>query len=147
MVKLEECWIPKLREVHGKRKRVSHRYPQIRRWLMNLTTFRYPESTTIAWDFSRPWYYNKYITLAAILSANGEWNPMKTWNVNLKMHFTVFEAAREFGTKMFFLAPSPCLEIRLRLTLPKMSLLLPNTVYGISKASELWCNYYHQRYV
>src|SRR5690606_29885747 len=33
--------------------------------------------------------------LAAILSANGEWNPAKTWNINLNGLLTVLELARE----------------------------------------------------
>ena len=87
--------------------------------------------------------------LAAILSANGEWNPMKTWNVNLNALLTVFEAAREFEIqKMFF----PSTIAVFGNTTPRLDTaqdvpLLPNTVYGISKATgELWCNYYHQRY-
>ena len=33
--------------------------------------------------------------LAAILSANGEWNPLKTWNINLNGLLAILELARE----------------------------------------------------
>ena len=41
--------------------------------------------------------------LAAILSANGEWNPIKTWNINLNGLLSILELAREKGLdKVFF---------------------------------------------
>ncbi|MDQ3018108.1 MAG: NAD-dependent epimerase/dehydratase family protein, partial [Bacteroidota bacterium] len=41
--------------------------------------------------------------LAAILSASGEWNPLKTWNVNLNGMLSILELARGEGiTKLFF---------------------------------------------
>src|SRR5690606_11184343 len=41
--------------------------------------------------------------LAAILSANGEWNPLKTWNVNLNGLLSILDIAREFKVeKVFF---------------------------------------------
>ena len=41
--------------------------------------------------------------LAAILSANGEWNPIKTWNINLNGLLAILELAREKEMdKIFF---------------------------------------------
>jgi nucleoside-diphosphate-sugar epimerase len=87
--------------------------------------------------------------LAAILSANGEWNPLKTWNINLNGLLTILELAREKSIeKVFF----PSTIAVFGLTTPRIDTvqdvpLLPTTVYGISKSTgELWCNYYHQKY-
>ena len=41
--------------------------------------------------------------LAAILSASGEWNPQKTWNVNMNGLLSILELARSSGLqKVFF---------------------------------------------
>ena len=46
---------------------------------------------------------NQIYHLAAILSANGEWNPLKTWNINLNGLLSVLDLAREFNMqKVFF---------------------------------------------
>lgn len=87
--------------------------------------------------------------LAAILSANGEWNPLKTWNVNLNGFISILDLAREYKlAKVFF--PSTIAvhgDTTPKLNTPQNAPLLPNTVYGMSKlAGENWCNYYHQRY-
>ncbi len=91
---------------------------------------------------------NQIYHLAAILSASGEWNPMKTWNVNLNGLLTVLELAKEREIKVFF--PSTIAVFgptTPRAHTPQHTALLPETVYGISKVSgELWCNYYHKRY-
>jgi threonine 3-dehydrogenase len=87
--------------------------------------------------------------LAAILSANGEWNPIKTWNINLNGLLSILELAREKKLdKVFF--PSTIAvfgNTTPRQNTPQDVPLLPTTVYGMSKATgELWCNYFHQRY-
>lgn len=87
--------------------------------------------------------------LAAILSANGEWNPLKTWNINLNGLLTVLELAREKQIdKVFF--PSTIAvfgSTTPRIETPQDVPMLPSTVYGISKSTgELWCQYYHSRY-
>jgi threonine 3-dehydrogenase len=40
--------------------------------------------------------------LAAILSAKGEHDPLKTWHINMQTYFNVLEAARENGVKKIF---------------------------------------------
>ncbi len=87
--------------------------------------------------------------MAAILSASGEWNPMKTWNINLNGQLTILEMAEKFQLdKVFF--PSTIAVFGTttpRDFTPQHTPLLPSTVYGMSKASgELWSNYYHDRY-
>ncbi len=87
--------------------------------------------------------------LAAILSANGEWNPIKTWNINLNGLLSILELARTKSMdKVFF----PSTIAVFGNTTPRIDTaqdvpLLPTTVYGMSKASgELWCNYYYLKY-
>jgi threonine 3-dehydrogenase len=87
--------------------------------------------------------------LAAILSAGGEYNPLKTWNINLNGLLSVLELANEFKLdKVFF--PSTIAvfgKTTPRYDTPQDVPLLPTTVYGISKSTgELLCNYYHKRY-
>lgn len=87
--------------------------------------------------------------LAAILSASGEWNPLKTWNINLNGLLTVLELAREKQLdKVFF--PSTIAvfgSTTPRIDTPQDVPLLPSTVYGISKSTgELWCQYFFSRY-
>jgi nucleoside-diphosphate-sugar epimerase len=87
--------------------------------------------------------------LAAILSANGEWNPMKTWNVNLNGLLTVLDLAKNKGLDKVFFPSSIAIygKSTPRKNTPQDSPLLPETVYGISKVTgELWCNYFHMRY-
>ena len=87
--------------------------------------------------------------LAAILSANGEWNPKKTWNVNLNGLLTMLTLAVDLKIeKVFF--PSTIAVFGTttpRINTPQHVPLLPETVYGMSKATgENWCNYFHKRY-
>lgn len=87
--------------------------------------------------------------LAAILSANGEWNPKKTWNVNLNGQLSILELAQQYQMdKVFF--PSTIAVFGTttpKIKTPQHTATEPTTVYGMSKlAGELWCQYYHQRY-
>ncbi|MEM9849461.1 MAG: NAD-dependent epimerase/dehydratase family protein [Bacteroidota bacterium] len=87
--------------------------------------------------------------LAAILSATGEWMPMKTWNVNFNALLQLFELAKEKGIRKFFFpstiavfgASTP------RKRTPQHTSLEPSTIYGISKLTgELWSQYYFKKY-
>ncbi len=87
--------------------------------------------------------------LAAILSASGEWNPVKTWNINLNGLLTILKLAKEKNIeKVFF----PSTIAVFGHTTPRVYTqqhvpMTPETVYGMSKvAGELWCNYYHLKY-
>ncbi|MBL7808307.1 MAG: NAD-dependent epimerase/dehydratase family protein [Saprospiraceae bacterium] len=87
--------------------------------------------------------------LAAILSATGEKNPMWAWDINMRSLFNVLEVSREqqvakvyypSSIAVFGLEASPAMT-------PQYSVLIPGTVYGISKvAGENWANYYFRRY-
>ena len=87
--------------------------------------------------------------LAAILSAKGEDNPLKTWNLNMNTLFNILELAKEkILSKVFwpssiavFGPSSP------KNPAPQFSITDPTTVYGISKlAGERWCEYYNKNY-
>ncbi|MGB4958738.1 MAG: NAD-dependent epimerase/dehydratase family protein [Saprospiraceae bacterium] len=92
---------------------------------------------------------NQIYHLAAILSANGEWNPIKTWNINLNGLFSILELAREKSMNKIFFPSTIAVfgDTTPRENTPQDVPLLPATVYGMSKSTgELWCNYYHQRF-
>jgi len=87
--------------------------------------------------------------LPAILSANGEWNPTKTWNVNFNGFLAMLELARELKVSKLFFPSSIAVfgPTTPKVNTPQDVPMLPSTVYGMSKlAGENWCNYYHQKY-
>lgn len=87
--------------------------------------------------------------LAAILSADGESDPLRSWKVNVEGWLNVLDAARKYSIeKLFFpstigvFGPSS-----VKVDTPNNSFLDPLTVYGVSKsACELWSNYYATKY-
>lgn len=87
--------------------------------------------------------------LAAILSANGEKFPLRTWEVNMKSLFNVLEVSRIYKVNKVFYPSSIAVfgdEIE-RVNTPQSPNLTPSTVYGISKTSgEIWGNYYYNKY-
>ncbi|MCF6279988.1 MAG: NAD-dependent epimerase/dehydratase family protein [Flavobacteriaceae bacterium] len=87
--------------------------------------------------------------LAAILSATGEKNPLKTWEINMKMMLNVFEVSRLNKIEKVFFPSSIAVfgDAVLRENTPQSSFLNPATVYGMSKASgENWAQYYFLKY-
>jgi len=87
--------------------------------------------------------------LAAILSASGEANPLRTWDINMAGLFNVLEVARERNlNKVFF--PSSIAVFGADAPpnhTPQNTALNPTTVYGMSKvAGEHWAQYYHLKY-
>lgn len=87
--------------------------------------------------------------LAAILSASGEWNPEKTWNINFSGFMTLLDLCNELGVEKFFFPSTIAVHgpTTPKVNTPQFTDLSPETVYGISKVScELWANYYHKRY-
>ena len=87
--------------------------------------------------------------LAAILSASGEYNPEKTWNINFNGLMTVLKIGMEFKLDRIFFPSTIAVFGK---TTPRVNTaqdvpLSPSTVYGMSKvAGELWCNYLFGRY-
>ena len=87
--------------------------------------------------------------LAAILSANGEWNPVKTWNVNLNAWIKLLEVARAMNiNKIFFPSTIGIFgHTTPKETTPQFTAIDPETMYGITKRSgELIAQYYCNRY-
>lgn len=87
--------------------------------------------------------------LAATLSATAEKHPEFSWHLNMQSLLNVLELAKSgLITKIFwpssiavFGPDSP------KNDTPQVTLMNPNTVYGISKlAGERWCNYYFEKY-
>lgn len=87
--------------------------------------------------------------LAAILSASGEWRPLKTWDVNLNSLLVLFEIAREKKIKKIFFPSSIAVygKTTPHKNTPQYTSLEPTTIYGISKLTgELWAQYFFNRY-
>ncbi|NLM43869.1 MAG: L-threonine 3-dehydrogenase [Clostridiales bacterium] len=88
------------------------------------------------------------IHLAAMLSATGEKDPVKAWNVNMGGLFNVLEVAREMKCAVF--TPSSIAAFgpnSQKVKTPQDDIQRPTTMYGVTKVSgELLCDYYHKRF-
>ncbi len=87
--------------------------------------------------------------LAAVLSATGEQNPMRAWEVNMKSLLQLLDIAVQEKVKKIYWPSSIAVfgPTTPRQDTPQATVVEPRTVYGISKyAGELWCQYYNQRY-
>lgn len=86
--------------------------------------------------------------LAGVLSAKGEQQPDRCWEVNVNGLRTILEAARTYGLKVFF--PSSIAVFgphTPKLDTPQITVVDPATIYGISKATgEMLCHYYAHRF-
>jgi len=87
--------------------------------------------------------------LAAILSGNAEKNPKWAWDLNMNSLFNVLDIAKDKGIDKIFWPSSmgafgPTTP---EWDTPQITVMEPNTVYGISKlAGERWIEYYHEKY-
>jgi nucleoside-diphosphate-sugar epimerase len=87
--------------------------------------------------------------LAAVLSATGEQNPQLAWNINIGSLYNILEIAREHKLFRVFWPSSIAVfgPSAPRINTPQETVLLPRTMYGVSKvAGELLCNYYFIRF-
>jgi nucleoside-diphosphate-sugar epimerase len=87
--------------------------------------------------------------LAALLSAIGEKNPQKAWDINIKGLYNILEAAREHGLGRVFSPSSIAVfgPATPRENTPQDTVLDPRTIYGVTKvAGEMLCDYYVRRY-
>ena len=87
--------------------------------------------------------------LAAILSANGEKQPLNTWDINMKTFFNVLEVSRLNNVQKVFFPSSIAVygEDAPKNKTPQDYVLAPSTVYGMSKvAGENWAKYYFEKY-
>ncbi|MGB4851086.1 MAG: NAD-dependent epimerase/dehydratase family protein [Ignavibacteria bacterium] len=87
--------------------------------------------------------------LAAVLSGNAERLPLQAWDINMRSLLNILDLAREVGIKKVFW-PSSIAVFGLttpKVDTPQLTIMEPNTVYGISKlAGERWCEYYSNKY-
>lgn len=97
----------------------------------------------------KKWGISQIYHLAAILSATGEKDPMRAWDINMRSLFNVLEISRQHNLSKVYFPSSIAVfgrEAAHRNT-PQYEVLIPETVYGISKvAGENWANYYFRRY-
>ncbi|MAB84583.1 MAG: NAD-dependent epimerase [Cryomorphaceae bacterium] len=87
--------------------------------------------------------------LVAMLSAKGEKEPQKAWDLNMKTLFIILDLAREGKIKKIFWPSSIAVfgPSSNSVGAPQYGSMEPTTSYGISKlAGELWCQYYFQNY-
>ncbi|PQV47914.1 nucleoside-diphosphate-sugar epimerase [Jejuia pallidilutea] len=87
--------------------------------------------------------------MAAILSASGEQQPLRTWEINNQTFLNVLEASRIHGIKKVFYPSSIAVygTNAPKNNTPQDFFLTPTTVYGMSKAAgENWANYYFLKY-
>ena len=87
--------------------------------------------------------------LAAVLSGNAEKIPLQAWDINMKALMNTLEAARQSDAKKLFWPSSIAVfgPTTPRHKTPQLTIMEPNTVYGISKvAGERWGEYYNHRY-
>lgn len=99
----------------------------------------------LAGDYSITQIYH----LAAILSASGEYNPLKTWRVNLDGFLKILELAKDNRLDKIFFPSTIAIfgKTTPRKNTPQDVPLLPETIYGITKTTgELLCHYYWYRY-
>jgi len=92
---------------------------------------------------------NAVVHMAAILSAVGEQNPMRCWDVNMNGTLNVLEVAREREMAQV-LIPSSIAAFgpeTPRDNTPQETVLKPRTMYGVTKvAGELVSDYYFHKY-
>jgi nucleoside-diphosphate-sugar epimerase len=87
--------------------------------------------------------------LAAVLSGNAEKIPLQAWDINMKALMNTILAAQQSDAKKLFWPSSIAVfgPTTPRHNTPQLTIMEPNTVYGISKlAGERWGEYYHQKY-
>ncbi|MCF6171913.1 MAG: NAD-dependent epimerase/dehydratase family protein [Bacteroidales bacterium] len=87
--------------------------------------------------------------LAAVLSGNAEKIPLQAWDINMKALMNTLEAARQSDAKKLFWPSSIAVfgPTTPRQKTPQLTVMEPNTVYGISKvAGERWGEYFNKRY-
>ncbi len=87
--------------------------------------------------------------LAAVLSGNAEKIPQQAWEINMRALMNTLELARDSDANKLFWPSSIAVfgPTTPRHNTPQLTVMEPNTVYGISKlAGERWGEYYHRRY-
>jgi len=99
-------------------------------------------------DTIREYKIDTIINMAAILSATGEQNPQRCWDVNVRGLINTLEAAREHELTQV-LCPSSIAVFGPETpdNAPQETVLKPTTMYGVTKVTgELLCDYYVRRF-
>jgi nucleoside-diphosphate-sugar epimerase len=100
-------------------------------------------------DIIRKYGVTQIYLLAALLSATGEKDPKRAWEINMQSLLQMLDlGVQEKLNKIYW--PSS-IAVFGRTTpadgTPQKTIIEPTTVYGISKyAGELWCQYYNLRW-
>lgn len=92
---------------------------------------------------------NEVYLMAAMLSVTAEKYPEKAWQLNMTSLLNVLELAKEKAIDKVFWPSSIAVfgSSTPKIDTPQVTVMEPNTVYGISKlAGERWCAYYHDKY-
>ena len=87
--------------------------------------------------------------LSAVLSADGEKHPERSWNVNLVSLKHVLDLGVEYGMSQVFWPSSMAVfgPTTPAIDTPQRTVIEPTTMYGVNKAAgENLCNYYFVRY-
>jgi len=87
--------------------------------------------------------------LAAVLSGNAEKIPLQAWDINMKALMNTLQVAQQTDAKKLFWPSSIAVfgPTTPRHNTPQLTVMEPNTVYGISKlAGERWGEYFHNKY-
>ncbi len=87
--------------------------------------------------------------LAAVLSGNAEKIPLQAWDINMRALMNTLQAAQQSSAKKLFWPSSIAVfgPTTPRHNTPQLTVMEPNTVYGISKlAGERWGEYFFNKY-
>jgi nucleoside-diphosphate-sugar epimerase len=87
--------------------------------------------------------------LAALLSATAEKDPMFAWKLNMDGLLNVLNLAVQYKVAQVYWPSSIAVfgPDTPRENTPQLTIMNPNTVYGISKlAGEQWCEWYHRKH-
>ncbi|NQU34963.1 MAG: NAD-dependent epimerase/dehydratase family protein [Bacteroidetes bacterium] len=87
--------------------------------------------------------------LAAVLSGNAEKIPLQAWDINMRALMNTLQAAQQSSAKKLFWPSSIAVfgPTTPRFNTPQLTVMEPNTVYGISKlAGERWGEYFFNKY-
>lgn len=87
--------------------------------------------------------------LAALLSATGEKDPKRAWDINMQSLLQVLDLGVQEKLNKIYWPSSIAVfgKTTPKQETPQQTVIEPLTVYGISKyAGELWCQYYYNRW-
>ena len=102
-----------------------------------------------AWSkLAMEYTFTEVYHLVAVLSAKGEANPWRSWQINMSAWQNVIEHASNWpACKVFFPSSIAAYGPPLPKKVDESQVLNPTTSYGISKvAGELWADYAGQRF-